>query len=70
MDADYLEIVRVLGNHLQSLHVRGAAVRVKAGDANIGARAKRIQRGRPGIAAGRGQNQVLLAALLCQRRQD
>ena len=70
VDTDYLQIVGRFRHHLQALHVRGAAIRIEAGDPDIGAIAKCFQRRGPGVAAGRGQNQELPILLPRQRRQD
>ncbi|MEJ2713089.1 MAG: hypothetical protein P8014_07910 [Acidihalobacter sp.] len=67
--ADDLQVGGVLGDHLQALHVGGAAVRVEAGDLDVGPVLEGLQRGGAGVAAGGGHDQVLLAALLRECRE-
>jgi cell division inhibitor SulA len=55
---------------LQALYIRGSAIRIQAGNADIGAIAKGFQCRRTGISAGGGLYQVLLLPLLRQLGQN
>ena len=66
VDADHLQVGGILGDHLQALHIGGAAVGVQAGDLHIVAVLEGFQGGRAGVAAGRRKDQVVLAARLRQ----
>ena len=68
LDADDFQVVSIFGHHLQALHIGGAAVGVHAGNPNIGAVFKGVECCRACVTGGGSKNQVLLVALLRNRR--
>jgi len=67
MNADHFQIGSVFRHHLQTLYIRGAAIRIHAGDAHILFVFESFQRRRAGVATGGYQYQIIFIALLRQR---